>query len=158
MGSLRDPSVIPLWSLFVLQEQEELHSYRARVLAELEEEKRKLESHIAEIQEGRVRAHCDTLWLVAAMSEGTGFMSSCPSFHCRVNLKVQQTLTPPSRVSVTLLARALVVSILTFNRLSCCPLGILHPRIALLRVTPSLSVSCHQMRGSCVVQSSSTSQ
>ena len=40
----------------VLQEQEELHSYRARVLAELEEEKRKLESHIEEIQEGRVRA------------------------------------------------------------------------------------------------------
>lgn len=39
----------------VLQEQEELHSYRARVLAELEEEKRKLESHIEEIQEGRVR-------------------------------------------------------------------------------------------------------
>lgn len=40
----------------LLQEQEELHSYRARVLAELEEEKKKLESHIAEIQEGRVRA------------------------------------------------------------------------------------------------------
>ena len=39
----------------MLQEQEELHSYRARVLAELEEEKRKLESHIEEIQEGRVR-------------------------------------------------------------------------------------------------------
>ena len=39
----------------VLQEQEELHSYRARVLTELGEEKRRLESHIAEIQEGRVR-------------------------------------------------------------------------------------------------------
>ena len=150
--------MVPLWSLCVLQEQEELHSYRARVLAELEEEKRKLESHIAEIQEGRVRAHWDTLWLVAAMSEGTGFMSSLPSFHCRVNLRVQQILTPPSRVSVTLLVRALVVSILTYNRSSCCPLCIRHLHVALLRVTPSPSVSCHQMRGSCVVQSSSTSQ
>ena len=50
----------------VLQEQEELHSYRARVLAELGDEKRRLESHIAEIQEGRVREHRDTLWLVTA--------------------------------------------------------------------------------------------
>ena len=32
------------------QEQEELHSYRARVLSELEDEKRKLETHIEEIQ------------------------------------------------------------------------------------------------------------
>lgn len=46
----------------LLQEQEELHSYRARVLAELEEEKKKLESHIAEIQEGRVSAALG--WLV----------------------------------------------------------------------------------------------
>ena len=64
-----------MWcGLSVLQEQEELHSYRARVLAELGEEKRRLESHIAEIQEGRVREHQDTHTVVShSMSERRGY-------------------------------------------------------------------------------------
>jgi hypothetical protein len=42
--------LVQLEKLRAQKEQEELHSYRARVLSELEDEKRKLETHIEEIQ------------------------------------------------------------------------------------------------------------